>query len=374
MRIAFVGCGYVGDFYIQSLPNHRELELVGVYDRDEERCMRFSAHYGTRTYGALEELLSDPNVELVVNLTNPRSHYEISKAALERGKHVYSEKPLAMHIEQARELVEIAEKNRLLLASAPCNVLSETAQTIWKVLREGRIGQARLAYAHMDAGMIFSNYKEWYSKSGAQWPFDDEFETGCTLEHVGYYLGWLSAFFGPALRVSSFGAVLNDGKGSSADCATPDYTVGSIEFVSGQVARITCGLYGPRDHSLKIFGDDGVLSVDDCWDYHSKVFVENRQPKTWREKHPRRALTLGLGRPKIPLVRERKFAYCSNGSRSDWCRGIAEQAEAVAEKRESRLSGRWSLHVNELALAISNGYSGPIQSTFDPMKPMPWAS
>jgi predicted dehydrogenase len=172
--------------------------------------------------------------------------------------------------------------------------------------------------------------------------------------------------------VSSFGAVLNDAKGSSADCATPDYTVGNIEFASGLVARITCGLYGPRDHSLKIFGDDGVLSVHDCWDYHAQVFVENRKPKMWREKHPRRARILGLGHPNIPLVREPKFVYCSNGSRTDWCRGIAEQAEAAAEKRESRLSVRWSLHINELALAISNGYNGPIQSTFEPMKPMAW--
>jgi predicted dehydrogenase len=372
MRIAFVGCGYVADFYIQSLPNHRELELVGVFDRKEERRVQFSAHYRVRAYGALEELLSDPKVELVVNLTNPRSHYEVSKASLERGKHVYSEKPLSMQMEQARELVEIAEKNRLLLSSAPCNVLSETAQTVWKALREGRIGRARLAYAHMDAGLMFRNYKEWYSKSGAQWPFDDEFETGCTLEHAGYYLGWLTAFFGPGLRVSSFGAVLNDANGSSGDCATPDYTVGNIEFASGLVARITCGLYAPRDHSLKIFGDDGILSVDDCWDYHAQVFVENRKPKMWQEKHPRRARILGLGRPNIPLVHKPKFVYCSNGSRTDWCRGIAEQAEAVAEKRESRLSGRWSLHVNELALAITNGYNGPIQSTFEPMTPMPW--
>ena len=110
MRIAFVGCGYVADFYIQSLSNHRELELVGVYDRDEERRMRFSAHYGARTYGALEELLSDPEVELVVNLTNPRSHYEISKASLERGKHVYSEKPLSMQIEQQENWSRLPKK------------------------------------------------------------------------------------------------------------------------------------------------------------------------------------------------------------------------------------------------------------------------
>lgn len=373
MRIAFVGCGYVADFYIQSLSNYPELELAGVYDRNQERLTRFSAHYSVRTYGALEELLSDSNVELVVNLSNPQSHYEISKASLERGKHVYSEKPLSMHIEQGKELVEIAERNHLSLATAPCNVLSETAQTVWKALREGRIGRARLAYAEMDAGQLFGNYKEWYSESGAQWPFDDEFETGCTLEHIGYYLGWLTAFFGPGLRVSSFGVVLNQGKGTSDDCATPDYTVGNIEFASGLVARITCGLYASRDHSLKIFGDDAVLSVDDCWDYHAPVFVEDRKPKTWREKHPRRARMLGIGRPNIPLVREPKFVYCRNGSRSDWCRGIAEQAEAVAEKRESRLSIRWSLHLNELMLAISNGYTGPIQSTFEPIKPMAWA-
>jgi predicted dehydrogenase len=363
----------VADYYIQSLPNHRELELAGVCDRDEERCRRFSSHYGVRAYGSYDELLDDTNVDLVVNLTNPRSHFEISKMALERGKHVYSEKPLSKCLIEATELVALAEKKGLLLASAPCNVLSETAQTAWKALRDGRIGRARLAYAQLDDSVVLGDYKAWVTESGAQWPFEDEFETGCTLEHVGYYLGWLTAFFGPAIYVASFGRVLAPEKGSDGRCMTPDFTVGNIEFESGMVARITCSFYPPRDHSLKIFGDKGVLTVDECWNYGAKVFVENRPPRLWREKHPRRAIMLGIDRPKISLLRKSKFAYYNKGHRMDVSRGIAELAQALLDKREPRLSARWSLHVNELALAISNGYQGTVQTTFKPMQPMSWA-
>jgi predicted dehydrogenase len=373
MRIAFIGCGYVADFYVHSLSNHPELELTGVYDRNEDRLRRFAQHFKVHAYGSFEELLSDPKVELVVNLTNPRSHYEISKSVLERGKHVYSEKPLAMRVEEARELTELAEKRQLLLACAPCNVLSETAQTMWKTLREGQIGRARLVFAELHEGLITDEYKEWRSESGTQWPADDEFETGCTLEHVGYYLGWLTSFFGPAIHVASFGRVLNRDKGASGQCATPDYTVGNIEFASGVVARISCSLYAPKEHLLRIIGDDGVLWVEECWDYGAPVYIEGREPKLWREKHPKRASMLGLSRPKIPLVREPKEIEHRFGHRMEWCRGIAELAAAVDEKRKPRMSARWSLHVSELALAISNGYSGPVESTFEPMEPMAWA-
>ena len=198
MRIAMIGCGYVADFYIQTLPNHPNLELTGVFDRDENRCRRFTKFYGLKSYDSLAGAISDPTIELIVNLTNPRSHYAVSKAALDAGKHVYSEKPLSLCLEEAEELVNLAERRGLLLASAPCNLLSETAQTAWKALREGRIGTPRLAYAELDDAVFFLDYKKWVTESGTPWPFDDEFETGCTLEHAGYYLGWLTAFFGPA--------------------------------------------------------------------------------------------------------------------------------------------------------------------------------
>ena len=143
----------------------------------------FSEFYNVPIYETLDELLNDPKVEIVLNLTNPRSHYEISKAVLEAGKHVYSEKPLGMDINQAKELVELVESKGLLMVSAPCNSLGEAAQTFWKKLRENVIEKARLVYAEMDDGMVhLMPYEKWKSESGIPWPYKDEFEISCTLD------------------------------------------------------------------------------------------------------------------------------------------------------------------------------------------------
>jgi predicted dehydrogenase len=374
MRIAIVGCGYVAEFYGKTLPNHPNLELAGVFDKYAERSGEFAKRYGTHCYSSIEEVLGDRTVQLVANLTNPRSHYEITKAALEAGKHVYTEKPLGMSFREAEELVELAEERGLMLSGAPCNVLGESAQTLWKALREGRIGTPRRAYAELDDEVVFLDYRKWANEAGTPWPFQDEFETGCTLEHAGYYLGWLMTFFGPAKRVVSFSHVLFPDKGDLTGCRTPDFAVGCIEFVSGAVARITCSIHTNRDHSLRIFGDDGVLSVPDGWDYGSPVYLDPRVPKSWREKHPRRAKLLGMGRPPMPLVRSSNFVCYKDSHRMDVCRGIAEMADAAAENRQPRLSARWLLHMTELALAISDGEGKyELRTTFEPVAPMPWA-
>src|ERR1700678_2374855 len=196
MRIAIVGCGYVADFYMRTLRNHPELELVSVMDRDAHRSARFSKFYGTRRASSLAEVLDDPRVELVVNLTNPDSHFEVSSAALMAGKHVYSEKPLAMSLERAEELVALARDRGLHVTSAPCGVLGEAAQTAWKALRGGAVGTPRLVYAELDDGPIhLMGCEGWKSESGPPWPCKDEFEVGCTLEHAGYNVSWLPAVF-----------------------------------------------------------------------------------------------------------------------------------------------------------------------------------
>lgn len=110
MRIAIVGCGFVADYYLKTLPSYPELEIAGVMDRIEERASHLAAYHSVPTYRSLEELLADSSVEIVLNLTNPSSHYEVSKAALAAGKHVYSEKPLAMKMSEAKELVELAKQ------------------------------------------------------------------------------------------------------------------------------------------------------------------------------------------------------------------------------------------------------------------------
>src|SRR5690606_4049974 len=131
------GCGYVADYYVTTLANHPELELVGVADRDPERADRFARHHKLHRFRDYGELLADDRVQLVVNLTNPRAHAEVSRAAIEAGKHVFSEKPLATEWAEAVELVDRAEAAGVRIASAPSTMLGEAAQTLWKLVRDG---------------------------------------------------------------------------------------------------------------------------------------------------------------------------------------------------------------------------------------------
>ena len=94
MKIAFVGCGFVFDIYMRTVRAHPQLEIAGVYDIRPDRAAAVHAYYGFRVYSSYDELLADKSVDIVVNLTNIGAHYEVSKRALEAGKHVYSEKPL----------------------------------------------------------------------------------------------------------------------------------------------------------------------------------------------------------------------------------------------------------------------------------------
>jgi predicted dehydrogenase len=373
MRIAIVGCGYVADYYLKTLPSHPELELIGVTDRQGDRATKFAKFYNIpRVYSSLAELLADDRVDIVVNLTNPSSHYEVSKAALIAGKHVYSEKPMAMEMPQAEELVDIARAKGLIVSSAPCSALGETAQSIWKALREKQLGHVRLVYAEMDDGMIHEMpYKKWLSESGTPWPYIDEFEVGCTLEHAGYYTTWFTTFFGPAESVTAFSANLIPNKETDEPIkiVAPDFSVACIKFKSGVVVRLTCSIIAPHDHQLRIFGDDGILEIEDCWLYGSPISI-------------RRNLTIGRKRlegvwkQKYPLVRK-ATRFWKRGSQMDYSRGIAELAAAVVEQRPCRISAEFSLHNNELVLAISNaletGAPHQLKSTFEPMEPMPWA-
>src|SRR5208282_1065096 len=100
MKIAIVGCGFVADYYLITLRAYPQLEVLGVTDRDPERARRLAAANGLRHFKSLAELCDDRHIEMVLNLTNPASHFEVSKTCLEAGKQAYTEKPMAMQIDQ----------------------------------------------------------------------------------------------------------------------------------------------------------------------------------------------------------------------------------------------------------------------------------
>lgn len=376
MKIAIIGCGFVADYYLRCLELHPELELVGVADKVQQQCERVSAFYNVATFETVNELLADNDVELVLNLTNPRDHYEVSKKCLLAGKHVYSEKPLSTELHEAEELLQIASDQGLHLSSAPCSLLGESAQTIWKAIRRSRVGTIRLVYAEMDDGLVHRfPYQQWISESGAPWPYKDEFEVGCTLEHAGYYLTWLPAFFGPATKVTAFADCLIDNKTDDETLDpddAPDFSVACISFESGVVARLTCSIVAPHDHRLTLVGDEGVLGIDDCWLYKSKVYMRQRM-------RIRRRVFMTPWKKTIKLESDvnAKLPKRNGAQQMDFCRGVAEMSDAIKAGRSPRLSAQYSLHVNELVLAIhhasSNGNSYSMTTSFDPLSPMPWA-
>ncbi len=374
IKIAVIGCGFVADYYLITLKNYPQLKVVGVYDSNSERTQNFAKYHSVATYQSLDELLQDRQVELVINLTNPHSHFEINLACLRANKHVYSEKPLAMNFEEAEKLVDYAEHHGLYLSSAPCSLLGETAQTIWHALRQKAVGKVYAVYGEMDDGLLHKMpYKSWLSQSGIPWPYKNEFEVGCTLEHAGYYLSWFPAFFGPAKTVTSFSSTLIEDKQTdvSLKVNAPDFSVACIRFASGVVARLTCSIVAPHDHSLRIFGDRGILSTPDSWFYNSPVLIR-------RMFNIRRKMVVSPFKQKYPLVgnKTKKFNY-RGAFQMDFARGIAEIASAIREDRPCRLSARYSLHVNELALAIHNATENnctyKVKSEFEPVEPMPWA-
>ena len=374
MNIAIVGCGFVADYYLKTLPLHPELKITGVMDRNQERAQKLAEIYTVPVYKTLDELLNDSSVDIVLNLTNPRSHYEVSKACLAADKHVYSEKPLATTIPEAKELVALAEAKGLHISSAPCNVLSESAQTLWKALRDEVVGKVRLVYAEMDDGLVHKMpYKLWLSESGIPWPYKDEFEVGCTLEHAGYYITWLTTFFGPATTVTAFSSCLVPDK--EADVAlepkdTPDFSVACIKFESGVVARLTCGIIAPHDHEFKVIGDKGILSTHDCWFYESPVKVQKMMKI-------RRKVFMSPLKQTLPMVKKPPKFKSKGANHMDFARGVAEMAAAIGENRPGRLAADFSLHNNELVLAIQDsletGGAYKLTTTFKATQPMPWA-
>jgi predicted dehydrogenase len=357
---------------MRSLKAFPDLKVGKAYDIDAARLSAFCTHWNVSAARSLEDLLSDGTDTpcLILNLTNPDAHFEVSRACLKAGKHVYSEKPLATTMDNARVLCSLAESKGLMLASAPCSVLGEAAQTLWMALRRNEIGKPRLVYAELDDDFMPKvPYRKWLSESGAPWPYRDEFLVGCTLEHAGYYLTWLMAMFGSVEKVVAASANLVGDKLGEGARTAPDFSTATLFFESGMVARLTCSIIAPHDHRMRIIGDAGILEVDQSWDNEASVRVRRRyvfRRKLINSPLTRRVRLKGPTHPKV----KRWGAAAMN-----FALGPAEMIAALRESRPGRLSAGFALHLNEVTLAIQNANGVQVmQTTCPPVEPMPWAT
>jgi predicted dehydrogenase len=384
MRIGFIGCGYTADLYMPHIKRYPQLELVAVTDRNQKRAQEFGNYYNIETCATTEALLADYDIELVINLTNPNSHFEVTKMCLDAGKHVYTEKPMTVTLKESQALVDLANQKGLYLSAAPCGILGETAQTLWKALRENVIGTARVVYAEFDDGPVqLQDPDIWRMPSGAPFPYRDEFEVGFPISHAGYYLTWFAAFFGPAKTITSYSSCLWPDKTVVPEeplhVSNPDISVACITFESGVVVRLTCSLLGPHNHSMRIIGDKGILKVEECLNYSAPVYVDKYSKFKFRaqrypiaERYPLVKAWFDPNYKEYPPIKKFSWKKRNARHRQDYARGVAELAQAITEQRPSRLPADYCLHLTELVWAVQNAKQAPyeVTTTFEPLQPM----
>jgi len=249
----------------------------------------------------------------------------------------------------------------------------------------------------MDGGLIYrSFYKGWVNEVGMRWPYWDEFEVGCTIETAGYAVSWLTAYFGPVESITAFATcrIPDLQTDVNLEVIPPQLTVACLKFKAGPIARLTTSYIAPPDHSLRIFGDAGVLSTDDVKAPRAPVYItRNRSirvgPKTismpWRKGYPLVAppgqafstKARMVTRSPRALARALRARFFHLRKWVDFCLGPSELATAIREGRPCRLSPEYCLHNTEVLLAIHNsletGSNHKITTSFAPMDPLPWA-
>ncbi|MDR3707850.1 MAG: Gfo/Idh/MocA family oxidoreductase [Capsulimonadaceae bacterium] len=352
IRTAIIGCGNIANHYAEHMKGYPEIDLAGFSDLDSARAEAFAAKFGGRTYRDLDEILADPSIELVVNLTIHHAHAEVIERCLEAGKHVHTEKPLALSSADAHRLVALADKTGLRLSSAPSNYMGEAQQTVWRVIRSGGIGTPRLVYAEVNHGRL----EAWHPNPEAF------YDVGILWDVSVYPLTLITTFFGPVKRVTAYGTVLYPDRvtkeGRAFRITTPDYYLAALELECGMTARLSANFYvdrGKQGGSMEFHGDGGSAFLGDFQNFDAPV-----------EAHE-------YGKPyeSVPLVRKPPAP-------SEFSRGVQDLAQAIIAGRPHRTSGVHAAHVVDTISAIIQSARdhqmvnvGPTK--FTPPTPMDWS-
>lgn len=350
LGIGIAGCGNIAPRYAENIATYPEMELVGFTDIDVQKAEALAAKHGGTVYPTLEAMLDDDHIQLVVNLTTHHAHKEVVTKCLNAGKHVHSEKPLALSYADAKELVELAQAKELRLGCSPFTLMGEAHQTAWKIIREGRLGTVRLAYAEVNWGRIES----WHP---APKPF---YDVGPLFDVGVYPLTILTAIFGPARRVTAYGAVLYPDRvtdhGVPFHIETPDFVVCLIELANGTLVRLTTNFY------VNFFSKQtGIEFHGDLASLHLTGWLNFDEPVEFAE--------FGKTYERVPFIKQPYKGV-------EWGRAVRDMVQAIAEGRPHRATGEQAAHVVEILSAASESMQSKqpveVHSSFAPPAPMEW--
>lgn len=342
VKTAIIGCGMISDVYLENCKNKFNiLDLVGCSDIKPERSKAKAEKFGIRQM-TNEEIWNDPEIELVINITNHTSHYEVSKKSLLAGKHVYGEKMMAVELEEGAELVALAKEKGLYFCGAPDTYLGAGMQTARGVLDSGMIGTPVAATVTLTRGYRHERYRSDPERRFAFCPGGGIiFDMGC------YYLMGLISMLGPVKRVCGFSQIReadtkvyknpeNPEYGKIMKVETPNNVVGTLEFENGTICTLLTSSESVLHEDYRIFGTDGFIKVGDPNMFDSKA-----------------TLTTKCGTSELPL----QFGF-DDDSRG---LGAADLAYAIRNGREPRCSPERIYHMFEIAHGIiRSGESGMI--------------
>ena len=327
-RIGIVGVGSISGIYLENITNKfQNIEIIGVCDLIRERAERAVEKYNIpKLYETMHDMFADPDVDLVLNITRPYEHFEVSKAALLAGKPVYSEKPLGATWEEGLELVRLAEEKGLWIGGAPDTYMGAGIQTCRRLIDDGFIGTPIGSAAYM----IGRGMETWHPEPD----FFYQYGGGPMMDMGPYYVTALINLLGGVKRVGGMISTPfatrtctckeHDGEIITVDVPTSYY--GVMEFESGAVGSILTSfdIYGAHLPIIEIYGSKGTLRVPDpnCFGGPVVLHIPGKEDE------------------EIPLA----FDYPENSR----ALGLAEMASSLEQGRRPRASWKQTLHVLEV--------------------------
>ena len=349
LRVGLIGCGRISDIYIQNCQSYNELQLVGCASLDMAESREKARQYDIGIVCSADELISHPDIDCILNLTVPSAHTDIALAALESGKHVFSEKPFATDLAQGRAVLKRALDNQLLVGNAPDTFLGGRWQTCRALIDSGVIGMPTGVAAFVGTHGVerHNPNPDFYYLEGG----------GPMLDLGPYYVTAMVSVLGPISRVCGLSRktfserMIENGhrSGEMIPVEVDTHTMGMIEFESGVIGSITMSfdIWDSETPRFEIYGEEGTLCIPDPDPVHGanqfggEVWYRTRENSRWAYQ------------PRVTgkdswTVAENCHGYNDNSRGL----GLLDLAVAVKEKRQPRASGELAYHVSEALTGI----------------------
>ncbi len=333
-KVGLIGCGQISGKYLENAKRFEGFDVVAVADARLEAAQARAAEYGVPRALSVDDLLADPEVEIVINLTPHRAHYDVARRVLEAGKHPYSEKPLTIYRDDARWLLAMAGEKGLRVGAAPDTFFGGAWQTARKLIDSGAIGEPVGALANLHArppsrpapkdGEYVSFYMTDFLEYGGSWAFD----------RGPYYLHALINLLGPVARVTGSARKTWEQRergGRVLPVNAPTHVSGILDFANGAVCQflMTADVYATGLPHVEVYGTEGSLRCIDPNNFGGTLFLRKADSA---DLHPV----------------EPEFGYTGN-SRGV---GVADLAAALRSGRPHRANGEMGCHVVDIVNAI----------------------